>query len=150
MIGEHLIKKVSKSTRNSMKKVKALTRRARKSDFAANNAIIRESFIAVLKRNKGLRPSVDELSSETGLSGSTIKKHLKELDFKDLMSENACFKLLTDDVVLAVYRTAIKGNPSAQKLWFQVVEGWSEKQVTEHSGRIETPAPDPPVILHIG
>jgi hypothetical protein len=66
------------------------------------------------------------------------------------MQENPCFKLPTDDVILAVYRSAIKGNPSSQKLWFQVVERWSEKQVAEHSGRIETAPPQPPGIVHIG
>lgn len=131
------------------KRVQSLASAGNRTDYEANNAIIREAFIAVLKRNKGLRPSIEELAEETGLHASTIKKHLKALDFRDLMQENACFKLLTDDVILAVYRSAMKGNPSSQKLWFQVVEGWSEKQVTEYSGRIETTPPQPPVIVHI-
>jgi hypothetical protein len=42
------------------------------------------------------------------------------------------------DVLGAIVRTAVKGNPYAQKLFLQYTEGWAEKQKqeTEHTDRV--------------
>lgn len=128
-----------------MKKRKKQTR----SDQKANGALIRAAFIALLQESKGVRPTVNQIKEQTGLSTMTIKRHLKSIDFRDMVeTSKASWRVLTDDVVLSIYRTAVKGNPQAQKLWFQIVEGWSEKRETKHSGDVKIEN-KPPVILNI-
>lgn len=121
-----------------------------RTDKEANSGLIRLAYIDTLKEKKGRRPTVAELAEKTGLHPSSIKNHLKTLDFKELSIENAMWKILTDDVILAIYRSATqKLNPAAAKLWFQVVEGWSEKTESKISAKVEVQNNKPPVIIHI-
>lgn len=118
-------------------------------DFEFNQREIQKAFIALVKENKGRRPTRAELAERTGLNLYTVQRHLRGVDFKDLLAEDQkAFRLLTDDIVLAIYRSAMKGNPSAQKLWLQFVEGWNEKTETKHSGEVKIEN-KPPVILKI-
>lgn len=118
-------------------------------DFEFNQAKIREAFIELLKEKKGRRPTRVELSERTGIHFNTIQKHLRGIDFSGLLADDQkIFRVLTDDIILAIYRAGMKGNPSAQKLWMQYVEGWTEKQETKHSGAI-TVENTPPVIVKI-
>lgn len=133
-----------------MKRGQKLSKNKVRSDWEDNQETIREAYVSILKRKRGGRPKSSELAKETALSRATILRHMKTLDVSCLTPEGNTFKILTDDVILSIFRSAMKGSAASQKLWLQVVEGWSEKQVTEHSGRIETTPPGPPVIVHIG
>jgi hypothetical protein len=131
----------TKDTKRSKNKVR--------SDWEDNQETIREAYVSILKRKRGGRPKSSEISKETGLSRATILRHMKTLDVSCLAPESNSFKILTDDVMISIFRSAMKGSAASQKLWLQVVEGWSEKQINEHTGRIETTPPAPPVILKI-
>lgn len=127
-----------------------LSKNKNRSDWEDNHEIIREAYVSILKRKRGGRPKSSEIVKETGLSRATVLRHLQTLDVSlFLKPECNSFKILSDDVILSIFRSAIKGNVAAQKLWLQVIEGWSEHTITEHSGIIETARPQPPVIVHI-
>jgi hypothetical protein len=113
-----------------MKTSKSIQRR----DVEHNRGVVRDAYHKLLTQNKGRRPTIQELSKECRLHPSTIKDHIKSLDFADLSQTS--FRVLSDDVILSIYRSAMAGKPAAQKLWMQIVEGWNEKTETKHSGEI--------------
>jgi len=115
-------------------------------DAEFNRQTVRTAFIAALKETGGRRPTVKELCKASGLSSKTIISHLETIDINGVVDPS--FKILSDDVILAVYRSAMKGNPTSAKLWFQLVHGWSEKTETKHSGEIQMNN-EPPVIIKI-
>jgi hypothetical protein len=124
-------------------KINKTTSSLKRKDWEINNQKIREAFISVLKRKQGKRPTLAELAKESKLSVIAVRGHMHDLKFE---AGSNMFRILTDDVILAMYRTAMKGNPAAQKLWMQVIEGWSEKNELKHSGEVVLEN-KPPVIL---
>jgi len=38
--------------------------------------------------------------------------------------------------MLAIENSAKKGSSASQKLWMQICEGWSERQIIKHEGKI--------------
>ena len=127
-------------------------KRGERKDKEANHRIIRDAFLELLKE-KAKAPTVQELADATGLSATSIKTHLKVLKFTP---ENSPLRVLSPDVFEAIYKRAVgyeeedihfssyKGDVtatpyqkkiipdvSAQKLWVQLVEGWTEKTSTD-------------------
>jgi DNA-binding transcriptional MocR family regulator len=101
------------------------TRGTRK-DKQVNYELIRKAFLKIIQGKKKA-PTIDEVCDATGLSVNTVKKHLKELQFD---APDNPFRILTPEVITAIYETATsgdKGAVQAQKLWMQLIEGWSEK-----------------------
>lgn len=99
-----------------------------------NQAIIQDAYIKLIKQLQRC-PTMLEISEHVNLSIKTLEKHVKDLKFeptKELM------RTLTPDVVMAIAESAKKGSSSSQKLWMQIMEGWTEKQEIEHSGKIIT------------
>lgn len=127
-----------------MNKLPKSTKKRRDAEF--NREAVRTAFINALKQTNGRRPTVKELCRASGLSSKTIISHLETIDISGVADPS--FKILSDDVILSVYRSAMKGNPTSAKLWFQLVHGWSEKTETKHSGEVQINN-EPPVILQI-
>lgn len=91
-------------------------------DWEANQSVIRDAFMKLLKKYNRM-PSSYEIAKQTGLSASSVQTHFKDMKFEPL---NHQARALTNDVVLSIARSAQKGNSQAQKLWMQIMEGWSE------------------------
>ena len=89
--------------------------------YRANHAAIRDAYLDML-REKGRKPTLEEIASASNLSIQTVHKHLKELEFVPRQHE---LRILTDDVIIAVYQGAVKGNGALARLWFELMEGWS-------------------------
>ena len=74
---------------------------------------------------EGKAPSFMELLTLTGLDERRLKQALKTLNFNP---ETHVLRLLTDSVIMAVYKNATEaGNPASQKLWFQLMENRTDK-----------------------
>jgi len=102
------MKKVGESTRNIT--------------WQKNQALIQDAYIRLIK-NLRRCPTQLEVCSEVNLSMKAVENHVKELKFeplKDLM------RTLTPDVVMAIANSAMKGSSASQKLWMQIMEGWTE------------------------
>lgn len=97
-----------------------------------NHTIIRDSYVNLIKSLKR-KPTYPEVSEDTKLSENTVKKHIDKLKF-DLQKHP--LRILSDDVLIAIAKAAIDGNTQSQKLWMQLCEGWSEKQIREYQGDI--------------
>lgn len=97
-----------------------------------NHSIIRDSYVKLIKAFVR-KPTYDEVSVDTKLSIKTIKNHIDTLKFEP---QKHPLRVLSDDVLLAIASSARSGSSASQKLWFQIMEGWTEKQVVEHQGGI--------------
>jgi predicted transcriptional regulator len=91
-------------------------------DKEANQALIHDTYVALIVQHKR-QPIAREIAQACGLTTKTIYKHLAELKFDPIAHP---LRVLTDSVVISVYMSARKGNTSAQKFWFQLMEGWVE------------------------
>lgn len=86
-----------------------------------NGITIREAFLAVAK-DCNRPPTITELSNITGFSRNTVSKHINELSFEKSVKK---MRILSEDVLLSIAKTAIDGNPTSQKLFTEIVEGWN-------------------------
>jgi len=95
----------------------------RRQDFEQNADRIRDAVISHMKEHK--KPaSMSDISKKLGLSYKTVWRHMKQIKFN---SEAHPLRALSSDILVSIYNASLKGNPSSQKLWFQLMEGWSEK-----------------------
>jgi predicted transcriptional regulator len=98
-----------------------------------NQQLLQETYIRLLQALKRC-PTISEVSKEIDLTPKTIKLHIKELKFEP--AEHP-LRVLTNDVIASIYNSSRKGQPSSQKLWMQIMEGWHEKAELEHSGGVK-------------
>jgi len=117
---------------------KKITRKLSQEDtrnktWQINQALIQDAYLKLIIDKKRC-PTRFELSQETKLSEPTINKHVKEFKFEPV---NESLRLLTPDIVTAIYKSSRKGNAASQKLWLQLFEGFSER--LEHTGKDGTP-----------
>ena len=113
-------------------KPEKVTKSYKNTTWDYNHSIIRNSYVKLIKNFKR-KPTYDEVSKDTDLSIPTIKKHIDELKFEPLKHP---LRILTEDVMLAIENSAKKGSSASQKLWMQICEGWSERQIIKHEGKI--------------
>jgi len=97
-----------------------------------NHAKIRDSYIKLIQSLER-KPTYDEVSKDTNLSYKTIQKHADTLKFEP---HKHSLRILTDDVMMSIANSAMDGSHGSQKLWMQIIEGWSERTVLEHEGEI--------------
>jgi len=97
-----------------------------------NHSIIRDSYVKLIQ-NLERKPTYPEIAKDTNLAHTTIEKHISILKFEP---HKHPLRILTDDVILAIAGSARNGSSASQKLWFQIMEGWTEKQIMEHEGEI--------------
>lgn len=110
-----------------------------------NHAAITEAFLKLVGLKKR-RPTLEEVRDEIKrkadpgeiktvktLGIDTICKHLQELEFEPTAHP---LRIFTDQVILAIARSAIKGSSASQKLFMQVMEGWREGQELTGAGGV--------------
>jgi predicted transcriptional regulator len=105
----------------------------RKRDFELNQVMILEAFLKLLN-DKSRKPTLEEISNETGLSMKTIDRHMKELSYDKYICD---LKALTVNVMMGFYNKAKEGKAPEVKLWMQIVENWKETTGINHSGEIK-------------
>ncbi|RJP68405.1 MAG: hypothetical protein C4539_08945 [Ignavibacteriales bacterium] len=93
-----------------------------------NQALLQETYVRLISKLKCC-PTVKQISEETNLSIKTIKLHIKDLKFQP--SANP-LRVLTGNVLAAIYTSACEGSAQSQRLWVSLLEGWSEKAELTH------------------
>jgi hypothetical protein len=135
-------------------------------DVERNRAKIRRVMLDFIK-NELRSPTVQELVQLTGLSDKTVKAHKKHIKlgdgkpniYRDLTPDvvlslykkakgftYTAEKLLTvsggagmgSEVERHEVEMYVQPDTAAVKLWFQLVEGYSDTTKTEHSGEVKT------------
>jgi len=104
---------------------------SKRRDWEFNQVLIQDAFIKLLKKKKR-KPTAVELAEETGLSTSSIDRHIKMMKF-DMQSDT--WRSLTPAVMHSIFKGATRGGVFAQKLWLQVVESWSEDINVNHGAQ---------------
>ena len=95
-----------------------------------NHQIIRDTYVKLIKELTR-KPTYQEVSDACNLSVNTIKKHIDTLKFNPLKHP---LRILTEDVLMAIKKSAENGSSASQKLWMQICEGWTEKTINEIPG----------------
>ncbi len=133
-------------------------------DVKRNRALIRAAMVDFIK-NERRAATVQELCEITGLSDKTVKAHKKHIKLGD--GKANIYQDLTHDVVMAIYKKAkgytlpseklmprgvgmgetvierhdievhYPADTAAAKLFLQLVEGFSERKETKHSGEVK-------------
>jgi hypothetical protein len=99
----------------------------RQSVWEINHAAIRDAYVSLISK-LGRRPATAEVAELAQLSYDVTRKHIRDLKFEPIAHP---LKVLTDDVLLGIYKSAVDGNAASQKLWVQVMEGWRESNIVE-------------------
>jgi predicted transcriptional regulator len=88
-----------------------------------NHARIKAYILKVLQESNGeVIPSNIMIAKALGLTEQTVKKHFAALRFEPVVHP---LRVLTDEVIYNIYKLSAT-NSASQKLWLQVMEGWSE------------------------
>jgi hypothetical protein len=144
-------------------------------DSKRNRATIRKAMLRFIKAELR-KPTVQELVDATGFSDKTIKAHLKRITLGggsanpfQVLTPDVVLKVYERAVgyshkaekIMSVSQGAGLGSaverheytehyppdPTAAKLWMQIVEGLTDKSEVKHSGEIKAPAP--PAVVQI-
>ena len=94
-----------------------------------NHQLIQDVYLQLLKKHQKI-PTIQKIADESKLSYRTTQKHLKELKLSDITPKA---KIRAENVLMGITKKAELGDPSAAKLYFQLIFGWTEKQLVEHS-----------------
>ncbi len=90
------------------------------------------------KKKLGLEWQMD-FAKHHNVEESTLSRWKRRADFE--VRVDAILKMWgadkTPDVVHAIYKTALKGNPLSQKLYLQYFKGFSEKTEVQHTAKVE-------------
>lgn len=98
-----------------------------RADKERNRHLIKESIIKLLRQKKGKRmPSVREIAEDVGMNESTVKQHVKEI--RENSNDYERYKVLTETMMLAIYKSGLDGASSSQKLFMEIVEGFAQRQ----------------------
>jgi len=98
-------------------------------DWHQNHDRLSRAYLDLVKEH-GRAPTIAQLSEAANLSAAAVKRHMKYLKFTPTKHPA---RVLTDSVIIGLASKAAAGDSAAAKLWFQVMEGWSEKTRTEMS-----------------
>jgi hypothetical protein len=86
-----------------------------------NHNLIYKALIRLLRQTEQL-PTAPEIAAETGLSCTTIYKHLAELDLAEMLAEEiAQFKLLSRRLLGKLADLALDGDIRALRLSLQTI-----------------------------
>lgn len=108
-------------------------KKKKRTDYVLNQARILESLRELIERT-GRKPTMNEIARKSGVCVRTVKRHMHNYRNENYMKE---LRILTDDVMIALYQKAKEGRAPEVKLWMQLVENWKETQGINHSGKIK-------------
>lgn len=100
-------------------------------DWQAMQQKISSAYVQ-LYRDAQKAPTNADLAKKIGVSERTISRHLKQIDFSILFSEQReAFAPLMGNVMMSIYNSAMKGSTRAQKLMLEIVFEWAEPKSFE-------------------
>lgn len=109
------------------------TKQGRRIHYLANHTKILEAYKKLIN-TKGRKPTATEISQISGVNLRTVKRHIQTVKSELYMSD---FRILSDEIVIALYEKAKEGRAPEVKLWMQLIENWRETQGITHSGAIK-------------
>jgi len=105
---------------------------SKRSDWEANQFTVRKEVLESYLEHRVV-PTQEQLAERCGLSRSTVQRHLQHLSLEDVVPQYRAFGEMVIDKLMM--RAIASGDPSAVKLYFQLVFGWNEKEEIEKRAR---------------
>jgi hypothetical protein len=103
-------------------KVELLLSPGTKNQLWENNHLLITNAISTLMQNSGCMPTKNHIAEQTGLSRTTINKHLKEYTtHPQYLVEIEQYRFMTSKVLAKVFKFAVNGDIRAAKLYFEMV-----------------------------
>lgn len=121
----------SKSSK-SPKKPKNLTPK-RRADWEANDLLIKEAFYDLLRLRKRA-PKISEIAERTGVSYRTVQRHIEEMSLEEISTTSPA-RLMRDEVLIGLAKSAIGGNPRSAELYMELMHGYSKASRVELTGK---------------
>lgn len=107
-----------------LEKVEGITTQGTKNQIWEFNHVTITRFISKHMQDYGMLPNKNQIAEGTGLSRTTIHKHLKEYDSHPLYAEEMKkFRFMADRVLAKMFQLAIsdRGDVKAARLYFEVL-----------------------------
>jgi len=105
-----------------LKKVDPLIDPNAKNQLWENNHLLITNAISSLMQDYGCMPTKNQLAEKTGLSRTTIHKHLKEYkNHPQYLVEIEQYRFMSSKVLAKVFKFAVNGDIRAAKLYFEIV-----------------------------
>ncbi|MCF7740968.1 MAG: hypothetical protein K9N00_04155 [Candidatus Marinimicrobia bacterium] len=100
----------------------------KRTDYLENHNSIIKAYTDYIKENES-PPTYKELSEITGLHENSIYNHMKKIKKRNLNEIIKKFRIVTEAVIFKLVQDILSGEArtSKYKLFFQLVEKWSEK-----------------------
>ena len=89
--------------------------------------LIQDTYLQLLETGQRI-PTIQKIADKSGVSYKTVQKHLKELKLSDITPKA---KIRSENVLAGITKKAESGDAPAAKLYFQLIFGWSERQIFE-------------------
>lgn len=123
--------KARKSTKTAAKSKDSTPRR--KADWESNHQLIKDSFYELLRLRKRA-PKISEIAERTGLSYRTVQRHIEQMDLDEIRTTSPA-RLMRDEVLIGLAKSAIGGNPRSAELYMELMHGYSKPTRVEHTGK---------------
>ena len=107
-----------------LEKIEGITTQGTKNQIWEVNHVTITRAISKHIQDYGMLPNKNQIAEATGLSRTTIHKHLKEYDTHPLYAEEMRkFRFMSDRVLAKMFRLAItdRGDVKAARLYFEVL-----------------------------
>ncbi len=115
----------------------------KRKDWEVNNSMISKAVFDLIKKKLKM-PTYQEIANRTGLATRTVKRHMEEVDFKDITQK---FRANSEMVLLKLFQKAMEGkSPRYMELWFKVVEDLDSKKHVDLTTKGEAISPSKAVI----
>lgn len=108
-------------------KIASITSNATKNQIWENNHNQITWAISSLMQDYGRMPNKSEIATKTGLSRTTIHKHLEDYsNHAQFLVQKEQFRFMSSKVLAKVFQFAVNGDIGAAKLYFNVVGNLSD------------------------
>jgi hypothetical protein len=103
-------------------------------DYLQTDELIKDTYLELIKTRKRM-PTQEEVAEKCNLTRKTVNLHLNKTNLTGLRKP---YKVFGNNVILALYRKAIKGDVQAIKLFLSLIFDYNEKIEHDVEGTIET------------
>lgn len=105
----------------------------RRNDYQINDELISLTFTKLWLQHKKV-PSYEDIARELNINVSTVKRHVKDINFDERFQK---FRCVSDQVIMNVFKNASTGNNARfAEMWLELFEGLGKKKEVKLTGEL--------------
>jgi hypothetical protein len=105
----------------------------RRNDYMINDELISMTFTKLWLQHKKV-PSYEDIARELNINVSTVKRHVKDMNFDERFQK---FRCVSDQVIMNVFKNASTGkNARFAEMWLELFEGLGKKKEVKLTGEL--------------